>query len=386
MSQPLHIVHLLYRFAAGGLENVLVQLINGLPRGEFRHSLLALTEVDPAFAARIEREDVQIIALHKSPGQPFKLYPRVYRLLRELKPDVVHSCNIAALEFMPVAAAAGISLRVHAEHGWDVADPDGSNRSYQTLRRVYRRFVHSFVAVSPQLQDYLRDKVRVNASRLHFIPNGVDTDRYRPASREDTAPADFPFQRNRHIVIGTVGRLEPIKNQALLIAAFIELAQSTHPLAARLCLVVVGDGPERGALNNSLKAAHLAARAWLPGSRADVPEILKALDLFVLPSLAEGTSCTLQEAMATNLPIIATDVGGNADLLEQGRFGDLVGSNDVAALVAAIRSWLDTQYGNGDATGGAKREWVESHYSCQRMLNDYAAIFSARKLRHGEGR
>jgi sugar transferase (PEP-CTERM/EpsH1 system associated) len=385
MSQPLHVVHLLYRFAAGGLENVLVQLINGLPHGEFRHSLLALTEVDPAFVARIQREDVQIIALHKSPGQPFKLYPRVYRLLRELKPDVVHSCNIAALEFMPVATAAGVPLRVHAEHGWDVADPDGSNRKYQALRRLYRRFVHSFIAVSPQLQDYLRDKVRISASRLHFIPNGVDTDRYRPPSAADTGPVDFPFRRNEHIVVGTVGRLEPIKNQALLIAAFIELAQSEHPLADHLRLVVVGDGPEREGLSNSLKAVNLAERAWLPGSRADVPEILQELDLFVLPSLAEGTSCTLQEAMATSLPIIATDVGGNADLLEQGRFGALVGSNNVAALVAAIRIWLDKQYGNSDAGGLAKREWVQSHYSRQRMLNDYAAIFSSRKSRHGGG-
>jgi len=389
MSQPLHVVHLLYRFAAGGLENVLVQLINGLPRGEFRHSLVALTEIDSAFVARIERDDVRIVTLHKPPGQPFKLYPRVYRLLRELQPDVVHSCNIAALEFMPVATAAGVPLRVHAEHGWDVADPDGSNRKYQALRRLYRRFVHAFIAVSPQLQDYLRDKVRISASRLHFIPNGVDTNHYRPASIEDTGPADFPFRRNEHIVIGTVGRLEPIKNQTLLVAAFIELARSNHPLAARLRLVVVGDGPERGGLSNSLQAVNLVERAWLPGSRPDVAEILKALDLFVLPSLAEGTSCTLQEAMATNLPIIATDVGGNADLLEQGRFGTLVRSNDVAALVDAIRIWLDTQYGNDKASEDAgdetKRQWVERHYSRQHMLNEYAAIFSSRKLRHEGG-
>ncbi len=136
---PVHIVHLLYRFAAGGLENVIVQLVNGLPQAEFTHTVVALTSVDADFARRISRPGVQVIALHKPPGQPFKLYPTVYRLLRRLKPDVFHSCNIAALEFAPMAALAGVPLRLHAEHGWDVADPDGSNRHYQRLRKFYQR-------------------------------------------------------------------------------------------------------------------------------------------------------------------------------------------------------------------------------------------------------
>ena len=104
-ARPRHIVHLIYRFAAGGLENVIVQLVNGLPRESFRHTIVALTTVDPSFVQRIERDDVEIIAMAKPPGQPFRLYPKMYALFNRLRPDVLHSCNLAALEFQPVAWA-----------------------------------------------------------------------------------------------------------------------------------------------------------------------------------------------------------------------------------------------------------------------------------------
>ncbi|HWU84238.1 MAG TPA: TIGR03088 family PEP-CTERM/XrtA system glycosyltransferase [Rhodocyclaceae bacterium] len=367
---PRHIVHLLYRFAAGGLENVIVQLVNGLPRENFRHTVVALTEIDPAFAARIERDDVEFVSLHKPPGQPFALYPKMYRLLRRLRPDVLHTCNIAALEFMPVAWLARVPLRIHAEHGWDVADPDGSNARYRQLRRGYARCVHRVVAVSAQIRDYWRDAVGFPASRLHLIANGVDCARFRPREAADPVPEGWPFRRGEHYVIGTVGRLEPIKNQRLLVEAFIRLA--ARPGNADLRLAIVGAGPLRDALVAQMAVAGLSDRLWLLGSRADIPEILRAFDCFVLPSLAEGTSCTLQEAMATALPIVATDVGGNADLLGHGDFGCLVPTDAVEALAAAILACRESHASKASAARAA----AISHHSQAAMLDGYMRLMS----------
>ncbi|MBT3067040.1 TIGR03088 family PEP-CTERM/XrtA system glycosyltransferase [Rhodoferax sp. U11-2br] len=335
--QPVHIVHLVYRFAAGGLENVIVQLVNGLSPDRFSHTVVALTTVDADFAKRINRSGVQVIALHKPPGQPFKLYPAVYKLLRQLKPDVFHSCNIAALEFAPMAALAGVPLRIHAEHGWDVADPDGSNRHYQRLRRFYQRFVHQFVTVSEQLHSYLLQRIGLPASRVHLIPNGVDTQRFRPWQAGDTLPPGYPFNKQDHWVVGTVGRLEPIKNQPLLARAFVRLVENQPPGADRLRLAIVGVGPLATEVRQIMQDAGLLDRLWLPGVRADVPEVLRALDCFVLPSLSEGTSCTLQEAMASGLHLVTTDVGGNPQLLAHGQRGLLVPNDDELALSHALR-------------------------------------------------
>jgi len=370
---PIHIVHVLYRFAAGGLENVLVQLINGLPASEFRHTVVALTHVDAAFAARIARPDVQLIALHKGPGQPFKLYPAMYRLLRSLRPDVFHSCNIAALEFAPVAALARVPLRVHAEHGWDVADPQGDNRHYQRLRKIYQRFVHQFVCVSEQLQQYLLQRVGVAPDRVHLIPNGVDTDRFRPWQAGDGLPDGYPFNQAAHWVVGTVGRLEPIKNQPLLARAFVQLVRSNPPAAGRLRLVIVGAGPLEVEVRQIMEDAGLLDRLWMPGVRGDVPDILRVLDCFVLPSLSEGTSCTLQEAMACGQQVVATAVGGSPALLGDGRYGLLVPSGDASAMCQAIGRFLNRQ-GLLPESAVTRQAVLQSH-GLQTVLERYRRLF-----------
>lgn len=368
-----HVVHLLYRFSTGGMENVVVQLINGLPHNEFRHTVIALTDADPEFVKRITRSDVQIIELHKPPGQPFRLYPAMFSQLRRLKPDVFHSCNLAALEFAPVAMLAGVPRRVHAEHGWDVADPDGANPRYRLLRRIYKYSVSHFVAVSAQLHDYLCNAIKVSPSRVSLIPNGVDIDKFRPVRKGDLSPAGFPFRRGDHWVIGTVGRLATIKNQTLLAEAFVHLVKSMPTGGDRLRLAIIGDGPLAEGVRTILSQAKLTDRLWMPGGRADVAEILRALDCFVLPSLAEGTSCTLQEAMATGLPIVATDVGGNSDLLGSGRFGFLSPSGDAKALSRAIAKVFLEQ--NPMDQRHARAEIVE-RFSLSGVLAFYRILFS----------
>jgi sugar transferase (PEP-CTERM/EpsH1 system associated) len=335
-SHPCHIVHLVYRFAAGGLENVVVQLINHLPHDEFRHTIVAIAGFDTAFVTRIERPDVEVFSLDKGPGQPFKLYPKMFKLLRQLRPDVLHSCNLAAMEFVPVAALARVPLRVHVEHGWDVGDLGGGNARYNLLRKIYKPFVHEFVAVAEPLHSYLLNKIGVPTGHLQLIPNGVDTRQFRPWQAGDALPEGWPFSRDADWVIGYVGRLVEVKNPLLLAEAFVALVQSGAPGTECMRLAMIGAGPRDAEVRQRLQDAGMVQRLWLPGVRADVAEIFRALDCFVLPSLFEATSCTLQEAMSTGLKIVATDVGGNAALLENGRCGTLVPSGDVAALGSAI--------------------------------------------------
>lgn len=373
-SASVHVVHLVYGFSAGGLENVIVQLIDGLPNAAYRHTVVSLTTVDPMFARRIQRPDVELVSLHKPPGQPFVLYPRMYSLLRRLKPDVLHSCNLAALEFSPVARLAGVPRRIHAEHGWDVADPDGSNRKFRWYRRVYGCFVQGFVAVSQPIHDYLVHAVGLPASRVTLVVNGVDTNRFRPARAGDPVPPGFPFRRGEHWVVGSVGRLETIKNHRLLVQAFVQLVQSTPAARERLRLVLVGTGALESELRQMLGEAGCTDLAWLAGSRSDVPDLLRQMDCFVMPSLAEGTSCTLQEAMVSALPIIATDVGGNGDVLAGGQLGRLVPSGDVAAMAQAIRRcWADPEVARaGAAVAGAEGR---ARYGLGPVLTAYDRLF-----------
>ena len=160
-TRPL-ILHVVYRFSVGGLENGVVNLVNHMPAARWRHAVVSLTEVDPVFAARVQRKDVEFRALHKPPGQGIWQYPQLYRLFRELRPAIVHTRNLAALESQVPAWAAGVPVRLHGEHGREVEDPDGSSKRHQWMRRIYRPFVHRYIALSRDLAAYLQD---VSASR-----------------------------------------------------------------------------------------------------------------------------------------------------------------------------------------------------------------------------
>ena len=187
------IVHLVYRFDTGGLENGVVNLINEMPKAAYRHAVVALTDVVPSFSARIRRQDVQYLALHKPPGHGIKLYPRLLRLFRDWRPAIVHTRNLAALECQLPAALAGVPVRIHGEHGRDADDPDGSRRRYQWLRRAYSPFVHHHVALSRELKRYVEDKVGVPPERVAQIYNGVDVRRFERSIGTRIAPAGCPL-------------------------------------------------------------------------------------------------------------------------------------------------------------------------------------------------
>ena len=380
MKEPLRqgrartrVVHVVYSFSVGGLENVVVQLINRLPADQFEHVVMSLTTISD-FKNRITQPGVCFIELHKQPGHAIPLYPRIYKLLRELRPDVVHTCNLAALELTPLAWLARVPLRIHAEHGWDAHDPCGASVRYQRVRKFYTPFVSHYVAVSADIDRYLNEKIRIPEHRRSLIGNGVDTQLFFPKQGDSEPVAGCPFRPGQHWMVGTVGRLQTVKNQQLLARAFVRI-MSQHPEAAtRMRLVIVGEGPLRAEVESVLAQAGLLHLAWLPGARDDVPEVLRMLDCFVLPSKAEGTSCTLQEAMASGLPVVATAVGGTPQLITHGVNGMLVPPEDEQGIADAVAAFF-TSPETSARMGRHARETAQARFGLNGMVTRYAQLF-----------
>jgi len=366
------IAHVVHRFDTGGLENGVVNLINQLPSERYRHAVIALTEVT-GFSRRIERDDVEFVALHKPPGQGFWMFPRMRAVLRRLRPAIVHTRNLAALEMSAPAAWSGVPIRVHGEHGWDERDPGGGSRTFRLVRRAYRPFVHRYVALSRQIRDYLVDRVGVDATEVALLYNGVDVQRFRPPQHGREEIAGSPFADPDTWLVGTVGRLSPVKDQLLLARAFVRALELEPEARRQLRLVMVGEGPLRGSLETILREGGVSGLSWLAGDRSDVPAVLRGLDAFVLPSIAEGISNTILEAMATALPIVATRVGGNVELLNDAT-GTLVDSGDVEGMARAVLDdWRDRDAAR--ARGQRAREEVQRRFSLERMVAGYADLY-----------
>jgi sugar transferase (PEP-CTERM/EpsH1 system associated) len=295
-------------------------------------------------------------------------------LLRALKPDLVHTRNLAALEAQFVAAAAGVRATVHGEHGRDVFDLYGRNWKYNVLRRAARPFVSNYIAVSRDLETWLRQTVHVPPYKLHQIYNGVDSTTFHP--RQGTRPAVLPsgFAEPESVVFGSVGRMVEVKDYPTLTRAFIQMVREQPERAARARLVIVGEGAARASCLDLLQAEGLAHLAWLPGERHDIADIMQAFDVFVLPSRNEGISNTILEALSSGLPVIATAVGGNVELVEAEVNGVLVQSGNVADMAQALLGYLDAPARIAGHGANARRH-AEQRFSIPAMAEAYATVY-----------
>ena len=376
-SRPL-VLHVVYRFDVGGLENGVVNLINQMPADAYRHAVLALTEATD-FKHRIRRAEVPVVALGKPPGHGVWLYPAIYRLMRRWRPAIVHTRNLAALEAVVPAWAARVPVCIHGEHGRDVDDLHGTSLKHQRLRRLYRPFVDHHVALNGELADYLVAQVGVKRARLSRIGNGVDTTRFTPSPGGPGAPvpiAGCPFDPAVHWLVGSVGRMQAVKDPIGLARAFALLVQQHPSLHDRLRLVMVGDGPLHAKARAFLEDAGVAGLAWLPGARDDIAEVMRGLHCFVLPSLAEGVSNTILEAMASGLPVIATAVGANAELVRKGVTGEIVVPSNAPVLAAAMGR-MATNPDRAESMGRAGRSEAEAHFSLGAMVVAYRDLYDA---------
>jgi len=370
---PPLVAHIIFALGTGGLENGLVNIINRASAERYRHAIICLTTADD-FASRITAPGVEVITLNKKPGHDWRLFLNMWRLLRGLRPAIVHTRNLAALEMQLVGAILPGVRRVHGEHGRDIYDLDGKNPKYRLLRKLLAPLIHRFITVSDDLRDWLVDDLRIRSSKVVRIYNGVDQARFTPRDASWAPPFPSGFLPEGGMVIGTVGRMAEVKNQRMLLQAFHALLEACPDFRSTLRLIMVGDGPLYNALDAEMRELGLDDVVWLPGDRSDVPELLAAMDIFVLPSLAEGISNTILEAMATGLPVVATNTGGNPELVHEGENGYLVPVGDSKALAVALQEMLGAPQ-QTKALGEAGRAIVNRHFNWDRTVASYLSIY-----------
>lgn len=377
------IAHVVYRFDYGGLENGIVNLINATQGQTFRHCVISLTEATE-FRGRLQAPDVDLYELGKKSGKDFAAYLRLYRLLRTLGPAILHTRNIGTLDCAVLGRFAGVSECIHGEHGWDVHDPDGTNPKFRRMRRIANPFVRIFVTVSVSLNEWLIDSVGIPSTKVTRVCNGVDTERFCPRGASPRhADITERFPRDS-VVVGSVLRFQEIKDPMNLVQAYVDARSHLAESGKELCLVMIGDGPLRQQAIDLLENAGLSSVAWLPGSREDIPDIMRALDVFVLGSRREGISNTLLEAMACGLPVIATNTGGNAELVRPEETGTLVTPEEPAALAEEILRYAEDA-GLRRSRGKSARRVAVEEYSLDTMIDKYRRIYTesiTHALRH----
>lgn len=377
VRQPPLIAHILNRLDVGGLETMVVELINATQGHALCHVVICLTEYSD-FRHRIRVPGVTCYALHKRPGKDLSIYWRLWQLLRQLKPDLVQTYNIGTIDAAIPSLLAGVRRIVHAERGRSAEDPMGVQVRYNRLRRLLNPVTDRYIVVSDDLHRWLTEVVGLPRRKILRIYNGVDLSRFAlPEESTGKSRAALPstFAESGCAIFITVGRLDPVKNHAGLIRAFGLAVARTGRQGQRLRLVIVGEGEEGTALRRLIREMGLAHQILFTGKRDDVADLLITADVFVSSSVAEGISNAILEAMACARPVIATEVGGNPELVVHEQTGLLVSPEDRAALAGAMcRYAADPQLAQRHGLAGRRR--VDAHFRLERMVDDYLRAYS----------
>jgi sugar transferase (PEP-CTERM/EpsH1 system associated) len=368
---PIRIMHVVNNLGKGGLENGLVNLVERLDPRKFEHIVCTVRGLGPN-ADRLPLDRVRLLPLASADSNSRFQTPALVRAIRSLRPHIVHSRNWAAIEAVVAARVARACAVVHSEHGFEAEAWAAEPRRRIYFRRLAFELADQVLSVSSQLRDVHAGRTGFPARRIAVIHNGVDCEKFFPDPAGRASARDELGIGEAEFCIGCVANLLPVKAHMTLLAALDAMPEQ----AGEWRLLLIGDGPERPGLEAFVEAhPRCKQRVRFLGSSGRVPELLRGMDVFVLPSLAEGICNSLLEAMATGLPVVATAVGGNPEVVVDGESGLLFPARDVRALSSRLlQLGTDRRLRAQLARGAIQR--VREEFSIASMVRAYEQLYA----------
>jgi len=368
---PIRIMHVVDHLGKGGLENGLVNLINGLDPDRFEHVVYAMRRLGPN-ADRLPA-NVRVICLGKKDTDFPIQVRRLARDIREVDPHIVHSRNWGAVEAVAAARWLRSCAIVHSEHGLESDAHAREPRRRIWFRRVAFELATRVLAVSYQLRDLHARRTGFAARRIDVIHNGVDGKRFfADAAARSRMRAEMGIAGDE-FCIGCVGNLLPVKDYMTALRA----AERIGGVLKRWRLVIAGEGSERPKLETFINEhPEWKGHVFLLGTSDRIRDLLNAMDVYVLPSLSEGISNSLLEAMSTGLPVIASDTGGNPEVVVDGESGLLFPVGDAVKLAEQLIS-LERRPELREELSRRAVCRVREEFSIDSMVRNYARLYES---------
>lgn len=357
------VAHLVYSFGIGGLESVIVNLIKNSSSYDVEHVVISLVDV---IDSHVLIEDLaSVYVIDKKEGNDFSSHIRLFSLLKKLKPDILHTYNFGTIEYQLTGFVAGVNKLIHCDHGYGGDDSSGKNRFRVLIRKLISYLLNNYIVVSPDLMEWCVSEVKINKKKLLLIFNGVDTERFSPTR-----------DKYSKYTICNISRVDAEKNQALLVSAYVLACKKDISFMNNSQLIIIGDGPVFSDLKKRVEKSGSDVNIKLLGYRMDVSEELKKSHLFALTSLYEAMPMTILEAMACEVPVMSTDVGGVRYLLSDNE-GWLIKDKNIDVISDLILYLYSNKEGISDHKAKLGKVKVENYYTLDVMVRNYINLYQA---------
>jgi glycosyltransferase involved in cell wall biosynthesis len=362
---PLRTMFVITTMPVGGAETLLVELIRRLDRRRFAPELCCLKYFD--VLGEVLAQEVPAFTGLLRHKYDFAVLPRLARLMRQRRIDAVVTVGTGGDKMFwgrLAACWAGVPVICSALHSTGLPD------RVELPNRLLAPLTDAFIAVAEPHGRYLAEHEGCPAGKVRVIPNGVDTERFRPRRPDGSLRQELGLPPSAPLV-GIVAALRPEKNHEL----FLQAAALVRRRLPDARMLIVGDGSRRAALESLTAELSLSGAVHFLGTRHDVPELLSLFDVVALTSHMEANPVSILEAMASAKPVVATRVGSVGETVIDGRTGYMVAPGDAAQLAERIVSLLQ-EPAQAAAMGRAGREQVLAHWSIQRMVEGYEDLLS----------
>lgn len=363
------VLHIVYALAHGGIENGLVNLVNKMSK-EFSHVICSLT-TSTNFKERIKNRNVKIIELNKKSGNDLFIPFKIGKIIKEEKVDIVHSRGWPTLVEGFLGAKLNRKPFIFGFHGKTYEEATESLKKRRILaQKLLIKFTKKVIILSPSLKEsYLKELNIKDNSNFCVIRNGVDIERFNLSIDKNKKREELSIKPEDYL-IGTVGRIDQVKDHSTLLKGFAMLIKEIPNL--KLC--IIGDGPYKNVILEESKKLGIKEKVIFLGMREDIPELLKIIDLYVQTSIYEGISNTLLEAIASKVPVIATNVGGTPDIIIDNQTGLLIPPKEPYKIKEAVlKLYNNYELRNKFVEAGFKK--IEEEFSINSMIKNYEKLY-----------
>lgn len=358
--QAVKIVQIVPALEIGGLERVVINLAEKINSKNYNVVICCL-EGKGDLRAEAERKGIRVISADKRPGKDFLLPLRLASILKNENARIVHTHNSGPLLYGTLAAKiAQIPVVINTKHG----------RERRVKNNLICRLNDRIVTISEDAKKELLKVVKLRIDKVEVIYNGIDERSYSKGKNTISEIKKGLKIAHSDLVVGTIGRLSPEKDHFTLLLAFSELSRASDNVK----LIVVGDGLLRRDLEAKCSELGIKDKVKFLGFRDDIAEMLSIFDVFVLSSVTEGISLTLLEAMAAGKTVVATNVGGNPEVVEDGVTGFLVPPQNPEKLAETINNLLKNR-GLSQKMGEAGRNHIKENFTLERMVKEYETLY-----------